>query len=697
MTCAMKIQKPLSLVIFATALFGSALAASGSDDRVDKLTPEHRTWLEEEVIYIITDKERDALLSLQSVEERDHFINAFWRRRDPDLRTPQNEFKEEHYRRIDYANENFVRQTSRPGWKTDQGRIYITIGEPQQREKFESYHSLVYCELWTYQAPPGTVLPPFFNLLFFKQHDVGEYELYSPLGDGPLKLIRGLDRFTVDPMVAIQEILDISPNLARAALTYDMSEHADFQGGQPSLGSDIIVARIADAPKRSIRTDYVDAWLRYGNKISAEYSFNFIPSRSVFSTLVGPQGTPFVHYRVELDPQNFRLVAEEDESKYYTTLDLSLEVTDSDSRRVLVQDKEIYIELTPSEIRRFNASPFAYQDDFPLVPGDYKVTVILRNRAASQYTVAERDLSLAAFSAGEPGLSDIVLGYEATLVTDDAGEREIRTFQVGSQRVQPAADGVFFVGETAHAFFQVLGASAGEELRLELSGEDGVVEKRSVAVENYDTRAFIETFPLTKFEGGRYQLRVELLDANGETLAERTATLNVSPRNPLPRAWVHSRSFDTRVPGALALALGTQFQVLGRHEQAARALGAAVMADPEKAEARWRLAGIHLGRREPDPALALLLPLEEAHGDRYEVAAGLGFAFYMKSDMATAAQYLEKAISIRPPTPGILNALADCHEKLGNAGQAKQLWERSLELDPEQKTIRDKLAAMGDG
>ena len=68
MTCAMKIQKHLSLVILVTALFGSALAASGSDDRVDKLTPEHRTWLEEEVIYIITDKERDAFLSLQSVE-----------------------------------------------------------------------------------------------------------------------------------------------------------------------------------------------------------------------------------------------------------------------------------------------------------------------------------------------------------------------------------------------------------------------------------------------------------------------------------------------------------------------------------------------------------------------------------------------------------------------------------------------------
>ena len=598
----MKIQKLLSLLIFMTALLGPALAASSADDRVEKLNPGHRKWLEEEVVYIITDKERETFLTLQSVEERARLIDAFWRRRDPDRTTPGNEVKEEHYRRFEYANESFNRQTSRAGWQTDQGRIFITIGEPRQREKFEAHYNLVYCELWTYQAPPGSVLPPFFHLLFYKQHDVGEYKLYSPLLDGPLKLIRGMDHFTLDPTVALRELLDISPNLAQAALTYDMSEAADFQTGKPSLSSELIVARIADAPKRSARTDYLDAWLRYGKKVSAEYSFNFIPSRSVFSVLAGPEETPFVHFRIEVDPQNFSLVSDEDESKYYTMLDLSLEVTDRAGLPVLVRDKEIYIELTPSEIQQFNASPFAYQDDFPMVPGDYKVTAILRNRTASQYTVAERDLTLASFSSNEPGLSDIVLGYESARVTDDAEAGELRTFQVGKLRVQPAADGVFFIGETAHAFFQVLGASPDHELRFKLSDDEVVLEERSVPLEN--PGAFDEAFPLTQVAGGRYQLRVELVDPNGETLVERTATLNVSPRNPLPRAWIHSRSFDTRVPGALALARGAQFQALGRHEEAARALGAAVLADPEKAEARWRLAGIHLGWREPDAALA---------------------------------------------------------------------------------------------
>jgi GWxTD domain-containing protein len=686
----MNIRAFLSIVILSYG--ASALA----DERVDKLTPGHRTWLEEEVVYIITDKERDAFLSIESVEQRDRFIEAFWRRRDPDRTTPENEFKDEHYRRFEFANENFNRQTTRAGWQTDQGRIFIILGQPRERNKFEAHYNLAFCELWTYQAPPGSVLPPFFQLLFFKQYDAGEYKLYSPQFDGPLRLVRGIDRFTVDPMVAMQELLDIDPNLAHAALTYDMSETPDFQTGRASLGSEIIVARIADVPKRSIRTDYVDAWLRYGNRISADYSFNFIPSRSVFSVLVGPQGVPFVHYRIEVDPQNFRLVAEEDESKYYTILDVSLSVTDQEGKSVLAQDKEIYLELTPNEIRQFDASPFAYQDDFPLVPGDYQVSLILRNRAATQYTVAERELSLSAFTPNEPGLSDIVLGYESSIVADDAESDDHRTFQIGKQRIQPAAGSVFFIGDTAHAFFQVLGANPGQTLQFTLSNETaGVVQERTVSVADHVPGAVDEAFSLSDIGGGAYRLRVVLADADGSSLAERDATLNVSPRNPVPRAWVHSRSFDARVPGALALAVGSQFQALGKHELAARALAQAIVADPDSAEARWRLAGIHLGWREPDEALSLLLPLEEAHGEQYEVAAGLGFAFYMKDDVGSAVQYLDKAVTIRPPTPGLLNTLAECHERMGNATQAKQLLERSLELDPEQEAVRDKLATMG--
>src|SRR3990172_11226788 len=94
-------------IMMLPALFAAVLAlpvAAGADDRVKKLSEEHRNWLERDVVYIITDREKDVFLSLGTVEERNRFIEAFWRKRDPNPATPANEYKDEHYRRIDHPN-----------------------------------------------------------------------------------------------------------------------------------------------------------------------------------------------------------------------------------------------------------------------------------------------------------------------------------------------------------------------------------------------------------------------------------------------------------------------------------------------------------------------------------------------------------------------------------------------------------------
>jgi GWxTD domain-containing protein len=95
-----------------------------------ELSKPYRKWLDEDVIYIITDEERAAFKQLSNDEERDNFIEAFWRRRDPTPDTEENEYKEEHYQRIAYANEHFAAGV--PGWKTDRGRIYIVFGKPDE-------------------------------------------------------------------------------------------------------------------------------------------------------------------------------------------------------------------------------------------------------------------------------------------------------------------------------------------------------------------------------------------------------------------------------------------------------------------------------------------------------------------------------------------------------------------------------------
>ncbi len=91
-----------------------------------ELSKTYKKWLNEDVVWIITDQERAAFKQLSNDEERDNFIEAFWQRRDPTPDTEENEYKEEHYRRIAYANEHFA--AGIPGWKTDRGRIYIMYG-----------------------------------------------------------------------------------------------------------------------------------------------------------------------------------------------------------------------------------------------------------------------------------------------------------------------------------------------------------------------------------------------------------------------------------------------------------------------------------------------------------------------------------------------------------------------------------------
>jgi GWxTD domain-containing protein len=92
----------------------------------------YKKWLDEDVRWIITDEERSAFRQLSNDEERDQFIEAFWQRRDPTPDTIENEFKEEHYRRIAYSNEHFA--AGIPGWKTDRGRMYIMYGPADEIE-----------------------------------------------------------------------------------------------------------------------------------------------------------------------------------------------------------------------------------------------------------------------------------------------------------------------------------------------------------------------------------------------------------------------------------------------------------------------------------------------------------------------------------------------------------------------------------
>jgi GWxTD domain-containing protein len=133
-----KLARPaLSLALLGVPVMCLAATVSFSEQDApqSRAASPYRAWLNQDVAYIITNEERAAFKALTTDAERERFIEQFWLRRDPTPGTPENEFKEEHYRRIAYANQHYaVPATSLPGWKTDRGRVYIQYGPPDQIE-----------------------------------------------------------------------------------------------------------------------------------------------------------------------------------------------------------------------------------------------------------------------------------------------------------------------------------------------------------------------------------------------------------------------------------------------------------------------------------------------------------------------------------------------------------------------------------
>ena len=174
----------LLVILFVSFVLPSFLQTKKKPELPEKF----EKWIKEEIVYIITSKEKEVFYKLETDKERDLFIEQFWRQRDPSPGTPRNEFKEEHYRRIEQANKKFKRYTSLKGWRTDRGRIFIILGEPIQVEKFHQRTESYPLEIWTYFGNPKFGQAPIFRLLFVRKFGVGPFELYNPAADGPKSL-----------------------------------------------------------------------------------------------------------------------------------------------------------------------------------------------------------------------------------------------------------------------------------------------------------------------------------------------------------------------------------------------------------------------------------------------------------------------------------------------------------------------------
>ncbi len=668
-----------SLTILASiALMGFAAAATV------KLPERYQKWLDEEVVYIIVPTERDVFRKLQNDRERDLFIEAFWKHRDPTPASPENEFKTEHFRRINYANHFLGRESPKEGWRTDRGRVYIILGEPNDINRMQGKQELYDCEIWFYQGKTDLGLPPGFNLLFFREGGAGAYKLYSPTNDGPQALMAGYFGSSTDYYEAYKKLRDIDPTVADTSLSLIPGEQTGAYG-RPSLVSDMMLQKLESAPQRMVEENYARKFLEYKDVVEVEYSANYLESDSLVKVLRGPEGMTFVHYAIE--PK--RLSVNNFEKKYYTVLKVNGNVTTTDGRLVYQFDKTVNIEWGEEEMGARSHQPFDFHDVFPIIPGDYKLSVLVKNEVSKEFTSVEQALRIPGEGAGLL-ITTPILAYNVGPA--DPGNAKIRPFRLGSRQVYCQPGRVFLPKDTLSVAFQLL--DLGDDLRAK--GEvkysffrEGQPFRETVrkAAEYATLPDIIEDFPLADFPPAHYSVQVSFV-ADGAEVVTAKDEFDVTFAAGLPRPWIYARILPDPFHPLYARLIGLQLFNLGRFEESRANLASANARMPSEDSAA-DLARTFLALKDYAAIDPLLAPyLKQEKPARYEVYLMAGRAAREAGNFARAIEVYDIAVAHYGANIALLNAVGESYFGLGRLEEARAVWERSLAADPNQPEIK---------
>jgi GWxTD domain-containing protein len=677
------VKKKLSLFIMMLIAF---LCFYGMAEKKAKdLPPFYKKWLEEEVVYIILPMEREVFLKLETDRERDRFIEAFWKHRDPNPDTPENEFKTEHYRRLNYANHFFGRQEAKVGWRTDRGRMYILLGEPNDIQRFEGKTETYPCEVWFYQGKTNLGLPPSFYLVFFQKGGTGEYRLYSPLKDGPQALIATYSGDPLDYQGAYKQLMEIEPQLAEVSLSLIPGEESE-SFGHPSLASDLMIQKVEAVPATQVRERYAQKFLEYKDMVEVEYSANYIDCNYLVKVLKESSGKYFVHYGVELE----RLSVNQYENKYYTNLKLNGKVSSLEGKTIYQFEKNISLDFDQETIKSASRQPLIIHDMFPLIPGNYKLSLLVKNEASKEFTSFDQDIVI---PQDEQSLqmTSLILGYKLSM--NPGRQNKLRPFELGTNQVFFQPNRVFVRQDTLVLAFQLLGLS--QEMKEKasikftfLKGDQEFKSATKKATEWAELPNVIEQFSLYDFPPAHYRIKVSLLVDEKEVLFENDE-FDVTYLEAIPRPWVYSKILPEATDPVYSYIIGTQLFNSGKIDEARAALEEALQKRPDSVDFALNLAQAYMALGEYQKIESVLVPfLNRPEPPKYELLLIMGKAYQNRQEFKKAIGVFERAISNYGLNINLLNSIGECHFRLNETNEALAAWQKSLEMNPDQPQIK---------
>ena len=662
-----------------------------------KLAPEHQEWLDT-VAPIITKTERDIFLELKTKEDRDKFIQFFWKQRDPRPDTTENEFYKEYMEKVRFADKNFHDGTSKKGHLTERGYFYLLLGPPLERHFYTTQSQLWPMELWFYKGEEQYGLPPYFYLIFYQSQGMGEYRLYSPGLEGPEKLVipSMIDR-TLNRDSAYQFIREISSELASASLSYIPGERPLTSS---SFSSVSVVASVRSLPEKKFSDAYARSYLDYKDYVETDYSHNYVECNALVRVFERDRQF-FVHWTVEPEKMNFDMV----QGAYFASYELILKLEKPDGSPLLEKTEEIPLRLTLEQYKAHERQRFAFQDIFPVAPGESRLFVLLKNKTAKDFMSFQAQLSIPE-ELKKPQLSDILL-YHTRAEIPEAQKRYLQAFVLDGRQYAFNARNEFLPLEKIGCYFQVLPlfdnpAGFSQTFLFEIFAlpqgslqqaaprqNAAVVSHRFAAKDVLNTPSGgvdLGPFSLAGLAPGYYQAAVSVIDPNGRTVLTRKENFILLSRSDPVLPWVYARQHPPFPDTEQLFLLSSQYFLAGNYPRA-RALLEQAMGLRDEPRIRLLLGRTLFALENFKQSIAIVNPVYQLQKSR-EAAKIIALDYSSLGDWPSALLYCEELLKGATEI-AVLNLAAECHLHLNQPEKALPLLRKSLELDPSQPAVKE--------
>ena len=683
----------LASALMAVGILAASLlqAIPAAADETEELEQKYKTFLNKDAVYIMLSKEREKFLELRADRERDIFIENFWEVRDPIPETLANEFKDEHYKRMQEANQKFCE--ARQGWRTERGQMYIAVGPPRDIMRYPNTQRLVPLEVWQYQGLEIRGVPTAPRFMFFKRNGVGEYRLYSPVFDGMKQLVG-------DKAIAAQvgfghkipyqwrqefdvEIMGAAVGIG-PGYTGHASEEVLMLITQPGYTFEHLNRDIASR---------VSAEVSFGRDLPVELETDYFRGRGDFTD---------IHIALEIKAEDLHVNQYKDSMR--GRIDLFGTVTTPDGQIVEEFRDTAELKIEESDWEQAQKFPFLYQRKLSLLPGRYNLQLIARDFVVRQIATLNRTLSVPAFPSDTMSVSSVFAGFKADSLQGVPLDAPFaHTF--GRLVIYPKPDQVFGLTQRVLAFFQVyypqdkvdtdtleiqarfLLRTADQTVldetnryRPDIAAADGSVDILKILA---------GPFPAP----GDYTLEVELSEATTGFSDMARIDFQIHP-TAQPMGRLSTMGVEELRREDKILLDAHKYLLAGDYEKATTRFQAALDYDPTLQSARLGKARAEIYSGDPASGEKTARQALEREPKDFEATTMLGPALFRQERYEQAATTYGEAIGIGGESIGLLNALGEAEFYSGKIDAAKAAFNRSLEMEPNQQAVKQFLNQM---